>query len=134
MLGCGDKAQAEMVVRAPAKGLEDGLVLTIKAGDDGKVDLCSLKGKQQARKSQACLGELFYMTVAVCENDLAAWVNGIQVLDWSAGPVGKDQTFARTPVLLRLLEPGTELSVRNMRYIRMIGDRIPPGQKQEVDG
>jgi hypothetical protein len=121
----GATAHAEIVVRAQADRPGSGLAFTLQAGADGKLDVGSLAGKQKARQSLARVGEPFYLTLLVCENDLAAWVNGIQVIDWSSGPVAKQQDFPRAPVILRVLAPGTELCVRNVRYGKVLGDRVP---------
>jgi hypothetical protein len=129
----GAKAHAEVVVRAPPDKVDEGIAVTLQAGSNDKLDLGSLVGKQKARKSLARVGEPFHLTVAVCENDLAVWVNGVQVTDWSAGPPAKGRSFPRAPVLVRLPDPGTELSIRNARYVKLIGDRIPPGMPDDDD-
>jgi hypothetical protein len=120
----GDKPNAAIQVRVPADKPEGGVTLLLQPGKDGKLAVGEVDGKQKPRKEFATRGETFYLTVMVAENDVAVWVNGLQVIDWSAE--GTEKKFERGPVLLRLLEPSTELSVRNVRYFKLIEDRIPP--------
>jgi hypothetical protein len=129
----GKAASAEIVVRAPATMADNGIALSLRAASEGHLDLGSVANKQKARVSHARLGQPFYLTVVVCENDVAVWVNGMQVTDYSAVPVADNKPIPRTPVILRLLDPGTELSVRNVRYVKMIGERLPPTRAGKKD-
>jgi hypothetical protein len=122
----GHKPKAAIQVRVPADKPEGGWALLLQPGQNGKLALGEVDGKQKPRKELAATGETFYLTVMVAENDVCVWVNGIQVTDWCAEVGEKDKKYERGPVLLRLLDPSTELSVRNVRYIKLIEDRIPP--------
>jgi hypothetical protein len=127
----GDKPKAAVQVRASVDKPEGGVAVLLQPGKDGKLALGEVDGKQKPRKELAARGETFYLTVMAAENDVGVWVNGVQVTDWSGEAAEKDKKFERGPVLLRLLDPSTELSIRNVRYVKLIEDRIPPKKKPE---
>jgi hypothetical protein len=121
----GEKPRAVVALRGPVEK-PDEFAFTLQSGPDGKLDVGPAPRRMPVKP-----GEPFYLTVAVCENDAAAWVNGVPVSVWSAGAVPKDAVFQRGPVVLKLPEAGTELHVRNVRYVRLIGDLIPPTAKDD---
>ncbi len=118
----GARPQASIELRGPA-GAKPNVVVTLEAGEDGKLSLVGLG--ERPRPPTAREGQPFHLTLVVCENDYAAWVNGLPVAEWSAGPAPKGATFARAPVVLRLPGPEAELRVRNVRYVKLIGDTVP---------
>lgn len=122
----GTEPKAAVQVRTPAGQPEGGHSVLLERGAGGKLALGEVEGKQKPRKEIATLGETFYLSVMVAENDVAVWVNGVPVTDWSSGAAAKGQKFERGPVLLRLLDPSTELSIRHVRLVKLIEDRIPP--------
>ncbi|HJZ56236.1 MAG TPA: hypothetical protein VKE74_14815, partial [Gemmataceae bacterium] len=123
----GEKPRAVVALRGPAGKADDEFAYALQSAPDGKLAI-----DPSPRRMPVKAGEPFHLTVAVCENDAGAWVNGVPVSVWSAGPVPKDAkeaVFKRGPVVLKLPEAGTELHVRNVRYVRLIGDVIPPGKE-----
>lgn len=115
-------------------GYECQIQNAFKDGDRTKPADCGTGGfyrRQNARRIVADDHEWFHMTVVATGNHMAAWVNGIQVSDWSdprkphENPRQGGRTAAGT-LQLQGHDATTNLSFRNLRAAEVLGGDTKP--------